>query len=464
MADVLDKEPREQATFPVAGDVFVGRFTIESILNRGGFGCVYKAMQNDLGRPVAIKVLRPATRVGFNDDKSAADRRLDIVSKRFEREAQLVSQLRDPHTVLMYEYGQTPDGLLYMVLEFINGQALSDVIAEEGAVTPTRAVNIVLQALSSLEEAHARGVLHRDIKPPNIMLYSHMGRRDQIKVLDFGLAKSMDDPVFNADNPDLTDDEVLIGTPRYMSPEQIRGHRLAPSTDIYSLGLVFYELLVGEKAVMAKSTMNTLARHINEVPIRLPDELEVEPSLRRIVNQMIEKDVSKRYASASAIMQDLENYKVEPSVDYLDYESLIEYELEEISVEVVAPPGDNRKRVAIVILIVFFCLAIGFMIFGDNTEPEAPTEVANEANIKVTEPTQPANLEAAAVTAPEDLLDSEPSAELDPPVDAPIIELEKPAEEITVKPSDLDVEKKVRTPRPTNTSKKIRKPNLSTLP
>jgi serine/threonine protein kinase len=242
MVDVAEKEVSAQSHFPIAGDLFVGRFTIESVLNRGGFGCVYKAMQNDLGRPVAIKVLRPATRIGFNDDVSAEERRLEIVSKRFEREAQLVSQLRDPHTVLMYEYGQTPDGLLYMVLEFISGDALSRVVEVEGAISPDRAVNIVLQVLSSLEEAHARGVLHRDIKPPNIMLYSHMGRADQVKVLDFGLAKSMDDPIFSADNPDLTDDEVLIGTPRYMSPEQIRGHRLAPSTDIYSLGLVFYEL------------------------------------------------------------------------------------------------------------------------------------------------------------------------------------------------------------------------------
>lgn len=445
MVDVAEKEVAAQSHFPIAGDVFVGRFTIESVLNRGGFGCVYKAMQNDLGRPVAIKVLRPATRVGFNDDVSAEERRLEIVSKRFEREAQLVSQLRDPHTVLMYEYGQTPEGLLYMVLEFISGDALSRVVELEGALSPDRAVNIVLQVLSSLEEAHARGVLHRDIKPPNIMLYSHMGRPDQVKVLDFGLAKSMDDPVFNADNPDLTDDEVLIGTPRYMSPEQIRGHRLAPSTDIYSLGLVFYELLAGEKAVMAKSTMNTLARHINEVPIRLPEELEVDSSLRGIVNRMIEKDVSIRYASASAIMADLEEWKAAPYLAFELDEAIDDFEPS------IAVPND-RKRIAVVVLIAFLLFSLSYVLFGRMFETDPPiAEVVQEPVASKTEPA----------------IEVQPEIEPEPPVvviEAPVV-TEEPPDAIKIEPSDIVVEKEtIRPVRPKSTSKKIRKPNLTTLP
>jgi len=314
-------------------------------------------------------------------------------------------------------------------------------VSEEGAVTPERAVNIVLQVLSSLEEAHARGVLHRDVKPPNIMLYSHMGRRDQVKVLDFGLAKSIDDPVFNADNPDLTDDEVLIGTPRYMSPEQIRGHRLAPSTDIYSLGLVFYELLVGEKAVMAKSTMNTLARHINEVPIRLPDELEVDSALRNIVNRMIEKDVSDRYASASAIMADLEEWKSAP---YLAFEL---EEMDDDFERIVAP--NNNKRIAVGIVIVLLLFSISYLLVGRMFETNEPVaEATPEPAVSKIEPA------IAALPEPE------------PPVafvEAPEVAPEEPVEEIKVEPKTLVEKKPVRT-RPKSTSTKLRKPNLTTLP
>lgn len=294
--------------FPKPGDLFIDRYKIEEVLNQGGFGCVYRARQTELKRSVAIKILRPARRIGFSDDKAAESRRLDIVAKRFEREAQLVSQLRDPHTVMMYDYGTTEDGLLYMVLEYVDGQPLSEVLLKQGAMPPERCVKIARQVLMSLQEAHALGMLHRDIKPPNIMLFDHVGRTDQVRVLDFGLAKSIDDPKFTADDPDLTDAEVLIGTPRYMSPEQIRGEKLAAATDIYSLGLVIYEMLVGTKAVTSTSTMNTLARHINDEPIQLPAEANVPPKLREIVDTMLQKMVEDRYETVDIVLREFEQW------------------------------------------------------------------------------------------------------------------------------------------------------------
>lgn len=461
MVDVAEKEPKTLVNFPAAGDMFVGRFKIDAVLNRGGFGCVYKATQVDLKRPVAIKVLRPASRVGFNDDSNAEAKRLEVVAKRLEREAQLVSQLRDPHTVMMYEFGQTPDGLLFMILEYINGRPLSAVVEEEGAQTAERAVHIIMQVLSSLEEAHARGMLHRDIKPPNIMLYDLLDRRDQVKVLDFGLAKAMDDPVFNADNPDLTDDEVLIGTPRYMSPEQIRGHKLGPSTDIYSLGLVFYELLAGEKAVSAKSTMNTLARHINEIPIRLPDELEVDNRLRVIVNKMLDKDVARRYQSASEVMKELEAWKADPWADVVEFEEII---------EPVVPQNDNKKWIAVgVVIAVLLMLVFYFALRSQPADVIAENNVANAASLnaattaQVPLPAQPQQTAAQAEnTAKEPAVDESEIIIDEPTEDTPPQEAvaEKPVEKTTEKPA---VQERPKNTAPPKTTQKRKKLNLQTV-
>ena len=372
--------------FPQPGDTFVDRYVIDSILNQGGFGRVYKAQQVELNRPVAIKILQPARRVGFNDDSKAEAKRLEIVAKRFEREAQLVSQLRDRHTVMMYDYGTTDDGLLYMVLEYVDGVPLDRQIEEVGPHDQSRVVKIAKQILSSLQEAHALGMLHRDIKPANIMLYDHVGRRDQVKVLDFGLAKSIDDPKFNADDPDLTDAEVLIGTPRYMSPEQIRGDKMTAATDIYSLGLVMYEMLSGQKAVRAKSTMNTLARHINDVPITLPKELQVDDDLRTIVHRMLEKSSEDRIQAADQALAMFEAWEeklksgsypgldiveITPDVipDFDEFDA-VELSSEDLIDDLSAEIRPNRKPIIIGVLLLLVLIIAGIFAISDDGENE----------------------------------------------------------------------------------------------
>ncbi len=298
--------------FPNLEEVFQNRYRIVSVINRGGFGRVYRAQQLELNRDVAIKVLQPITRDGMDAEVEAS--RLAIVKKRFEREAQLVSQLRDSHTVVMHDYGTTDEGLLYMVLEYIDGRPLDKVIEEEGALEPERVVRIARQILWSLQEAHALTMLHRDVKPQNIMLFDHAGRIDLVKVLDFGLAKSAESAEFRAEDPDLTGDQVILGTPRYMSPEQIRGEPLEPSSDLYSLGLVIFEMLCGYKAVGGESTMNTLARHLNDVPILLPDDVELPNGLRDIVNRMLTKQAAERLQSAEEVLEALEFWDTATSV------------------------------------------------------------------------------------------------------------------------------------------------------
>lgn len=403
------ESPGLKGGFPEPGDLFFGQFRIESVLNRGGFGCVYEATQVRLDRKVAVKVLQPASRIGFDDDAEAKSRRLKTVEERFRREAKLVSRLRDPNTVRMHDYGTTEAGLLFMVLEFVEGRPLSDVLEDEGALAPRRCVSILNKILQSLEEAHTFGMLHRDIKPHNIMVFDHIGRTDQVKVLDFGLAKSIDDPAFTADNPDLTDDDVLIGTPRYMSPEQIRGEPLNPATDIYSTGLVAYEMLTGTKAVQGDSTMKTLARHINARPITLPEDLAVSDELRSIINRMLLKDRSERYVEVSEVLEELEALDVEsleaskpvvskprlpapppmPGTPVSDDSSPIrEADLEEVfftsdseehelAVDFTgeARREDRKVRVGLllVLVVLFFAALIGFTFFDFGSSEEVAT-------------------------------------------------------------------------------------------
>jgi len=374
-------------SFPQPGEIFMEKYRIEKVLNRGGFGCVYRALQQELNRSVAIKVLQPASRIGFQDDSVAEARRLETVTRRFEREAQLVSQLRDPHTVMVYDFGLTPSGLLYMVLEYVDGAPLNEVLENEGALGPERSVKIVKQVLSSLQEAHAFNMLHRDIKPANIMLFNHVGRRDQVKVLDFGLAKAIDDPHFTADNPDLTDAEVLIGTPRYMSPEQIRGSRLTPATDMYSLGLVFYELLTGDKAVDSKSTMNTLARHVNEDPIVLPNNVDLPNGLRSIVNRMLDKSAKRRLGSAEEVLRLLESWNSKEVLVPLPASALGD-EIEVVEV-ITAPPWLLAAAAVASILLVLgvFSLFSGGEIATDEVPQEGPlVQIPEQEDFVIGEP------------------------------------------------------------------------------
>ncbi len=402
--------------FPNPGEVFEDRYRIVSIINRGGFGRVYHARQTELGRDVAIKVLKPVQRQDMDADQEA--RRLEVVTKRFEREAQLVSGLRDSHTVMMYDYGSTPEGLIYMVLEYVDGQPLSDVVEQTGPMDPLRVVKITRQVLSSLDEAHALNVLHRDIKPQNIMLFDHAGRTDQVKVLDFGLAKSVEGGEFNSENPDLTGEEVILGTPRYMSPEQIRGESLGPPTDFYSLGLVMFEMLTGYKAVEGESTMQTLARHLNDIPIVLPDDVQVPGALRQLVDKLLNKDASQRPARASDVLSYLENWhyaKLERAMPRDERYTTVGHDVDMSIFEA----QKQKKMMAIVgvIAVLFLVFAgLGSLVGGTDeqvaeastapdegeTTGEVATEVAEIDPPKVEEPKADEDVEEEPAMPPED--------------------------------------------------------------
>lgn len=282
------------ATFPKSGELFEGRYRVGPMIGAGGFARVYRAHQEDLGREVALKILTPGEE-GNYDEK---------LVERFNQEARVVSKLRDPHTITMFDYGRTDTGLLYMVFEYVNGVSLSKLIATDAPLAPVRAVKILRQVLSSLEEAHALGMLHRDIKPGNIMVFEHVGRPDQVKLLDFGIAKMTGSQV----KADLTADGALIGTPRYMSPEQIRGEDLSPRSDVYSMGLVAYELLMGRKAIESNSSVTIIGKQLDPTSFALPPMTNVPEGLRRVVNKMMAKDVEQRFRTCSEVLEALETW------------------------------------------------------------------------------------------------------------------------------------------------------------
>ena len=197
-------------------------------------GAVYQGEQQ-LGttkRRVAIKTLHPHLS------------RNPQIEARFQREVGTIAELEHPNTIQVYDFGTTPDGILYIVMEFLQGKSLADVLETQGAMDPDRVTNILEQVCGSLEEAHVHGIVHRDLKPDNVVLVERAGQKDFVKVLDFGIAKRSREQDQNEQK--LTQQGMVLGTPPYMSPEQFTGQPIDARSDIYSLGVMAYEMLTGK--------------------------------------------------------------------------------------------------------------------------------------------------------------------------------------------------------------------------
>lgn len=298
---------------PMQGHVFEGKYRVVRLIGAGGFARVFHARFEDVARDVALKVLVP-------ESSNPATMYPEELVQRFLREARAVSDLRSPHTITLHDFGRTRQGLLYMVFEFIDGTPVDRLIKEQGALPAWRVANIVRQICLSLREAHKVGMLHRDIKPANVMVFDYLDERDQVKLLDFGIAKKW---THGADGmpilDDLTEDGTVMGTPRYMSPEQIVGQQLTPKSDIYGLGLLTYEMLAGQPAAPQTQKTEVVRRHLGPEPFQLP-AVNVSPQFRQLVERMLAKDINQRFGSIDEILQNLEAL---PEVIY-DAEDLAE--------------------------------------------------------------------------------------------------------------------------------------------
>ncbi|MFB6262356.1 MAG: protein kinase, partial [Bradymonadaceae bacterium] len=275
----------EESSLPEVGDVVGGRFRIVEHLGTGGFGTVYRAIQKNIGREVALKFLTP----GVAEDP--------INVERFRREAYHVSQLRHPNTITLFDYGQTEGGLVYMVMELLDGVSLAGTLEDEGALPLARAAHIFIKVLKSLSEAHDHGLVHRDLKPENIYLCEMFGQKDYVKVLDFGVAKMTQMGGDESGGSDLTKQGHIFGTPMYMAPEQACDEAITPATDTYSLGLLLFEMITGMPPVTGESRMDVIHKQIKDPVPKLPQALEGTP-LGRIIRQACVKDEEERFQNA----------------------------------------------------------------------------------------------------------------------------------------------------------------------
>lgn len=288
---------RQKAVGPAAaakfepGQVWAGKFEIECLLGSGGMGKVFKAMHLQISAPVALKVM---------DSAIGTDRG----TSRFMREARLLSAVNHVNVVRLLAFGQTADRVLYMALEFINGQALSDVLSQQ-ILKPTRAVGIAQQICRGLEAAHNAGIIHRDLKPSNILLTQDEKGLEVVKIIDFGIARLADDLEKTVGDVEEESTSSVIGTPYYMSPEQCTGKKLVFASDIYSVGCLLYEMLCGQPPFPSEVPYTVMQGHINERLENVPSKHPVPTSLEALVLKCLEKDPGDRFASAAELEAEL---------------------------------------------------------------------------------------------------------------------------------------------------------------
>ncbi|HEX6432860.1 MAG TPA: serine/threonine-protein kinase, partial [Gemmatimonadales bacterium] len=290
----------------VARERELGSYRLGELLGRGGMGEVYRASHRMLARPAAIKLIHPEV-LAARDRKSAG-----LAVARFRREAEAAAQLRSPHTVELYDFGETEDGTLYFVMELLEGMDLETLVRKEGPLPQQRVIHILRQVCESLEEAHVSSLVHRDIKPANI----HVGRvglqHDFVKVLDFGLVKSVL-PTAGEDSM-ATAAGLTPGTPAYMSPELAMGEKCDGRADLYALGCVAYYLLTAQLVFDAASGFQMIAKHIQELPgpPSQRTELDVSPELDRVVLACLAKKPEDRPQSAAELDRMLAEIEIEP--------------------------------------------------------------------------------------------------------------------------------------------------------
>ena len=269
----------------------LGQYTLVKKIGQGGMGMVYEAKHAMLRRPTAIKLLLP-DRVG---EEGLA---------RFEREVRATASLTHPNTIKVYDYGRTPDGLFYYAMEHIDGANLTQIVEAGGPLSPARTIHVLHQIAGALAEAHGTGLIHRDIKPDNVLLCEQGGIADVVKVVDFGLVKQLD-----ADPGRLTSEQAIMGTPLYMAPEVIQGRALDDGrSDLYALGAVAYFLLTGEDVFEGTSVIAICSKHLTEEPappsVRLGAPLPED--LEGLVMSCLAKDPAGRPAAARALERALE--------------------------------------------------------------------------------------------------------------------------------------------------------------
>jgi serine/threonine-protein kinase len=275
----------QNASGDLVGAIVADRYHVLRKLGEGGMGQVYLAEHVKMGRKSALKVMNPAM------VKDA-----DAIS-RFNREAANASRINHPHVADVYDFGETSDGIIYLAMELVEGPSLTKLIADEGPLPPGRAAAIVRQAADALAVAHDMGIVHRDLKPDNIMIARNRDGSDCVKIVDFGIAKAADNVAQK-----VTKTGLVIGTPEYMSPEQLAGDKLDGRSDIYALALVTFNMLTGRLPFPAETAQESMIMRLTEAPRKLAEmrpEVAWPGEVQAALDKALERDATARYATAS---------------------------------------------------------------------------------------------------------------------------------------------------------------------
>lgn len=281
--------PREDS---LVGRRMFGDYVIEKKLGEGGMGSVYLAKHTSIDQAIAIKVLH-----------GKAAQQSELI-QRFNREARVIAKLTHPNIIRVFIFGRTPEGLIYLAMEYVDGKSLRQLLESSGRLSEPHAIYIVKQVLGAVAEAHDLGVVHRDLKPENILLTSYRGNDEFVKVVDFGIAKVKEPD--GAQQQQLTQAGVVYGTPDYLSPEQAQARPIDARSDIYSAGIVLWEMLTGELPYQGDTAMAVLIQHAFDPPPN-PDEANVpiSPRMKDILRKCMAKDPNARYSSAQGLLDAL---------------------------------------------------------------------------------------------------------------------------------------------------------------
>ncbi len=286
---------------PLVGQLFDNRYRVLRRIGAGGMGAVYEATQVAMNRPVALKVLLPG------------QHREEVV-KRFKREMDTSSKLAHPNIVRVYDWGSAPDGSFFLAMELLHGESLKARLAR-GPLPVDTAMSIALQMLRALTAAHAENIVHRDLKPENVMLCTVHGEKDQVRVLDFGIA--IFGPGSDEPSARITATGMLVGTPTYISPEQIGGENLDGRSDLYSFGVVLFEMLVGRVPFEDKDRpLRVLQLHMTETPraVSMAAQQPIADWIDRLVARLLAKYQDDRPANAQAVLDEiLTHHNPEPT-------------------------------------------------------------------------------------------------------------------------------------------------------
>jgi serine/threonine protein kinase len=421
---------------PLIGSVLDGSYEVLSLIGHGGMGVVYKARHKLMDRIVAIKMLKAAL---VSDSMSV---------KRFQQEVKATGRLVHPHAITVYDFGISPEGLPYIVMDYLEGSSLSEVIKKDGQVEVDRCIKIVSEACEALAHAHKQGVVHRDLKPSNIVLTNYDDDPDFVKVVDFGVAKLVGGAAEGAQR--LTQTGEVCGSPVYMSPEQCLGQELDFRSDIYSMGIVVYETLTGRLPLIGRTMVDTMSKHVSEMPQpfnKIRPDIYIPERLEQVVFRAMAKDPAKRHQSMEELRADLEYAIPKPGRNSSlrsTHASMAAYP------PAAEPKGFSRKTAMMIAAIVAAAVAAGIALFamihsGAATQQSVGHTASVTAGAKDSlkpertevNPPKPANSESSTEPKKDEATRPEVKTESTPAETAS----EKPSVKTAEKPSEKAAEK-----------------------